>query len=332
MPYTAPIAPITTLTPEMAELLVKIVSKQIVSTCRTGRGWLPPQGVTFDTYPAPGHTDEYVHASYNDLPLAADLDSYNLAEGVTPATAEAFGSDVNSFTTKERARIVTITDEQVRTNPHGFWGVASEKVASAAQDLIDAAAGKVWLSYGTAGVPKFSPEAADGGTAASTEGINTPAIVKAVVSLEMLGVERLDGQSYGCLIRPDVAATLMLEAGELGWVDAQKYAGPERLLTGEIGMYRGVRFFSLPRIPAATGVVPSFFFGKEALVFADLASLRVTSVPPTPSISDPLGQRGAIGFRVRTGGMLLHDLIPGSDTKRHRVVVVESTPKVTVAA
>jgi N4-gp56 family major capsid protein len=316
----------------MAELLVKIVSKTVISTCRTGRGWLPPQGVTFDTYPAPGHTDEYVHASYNDLPLDDDLDTYNLAEGVTPTTVEAFGSDVNSFTTKERARIVTITDDQVRTNPHGFWGVASEKVASAAQDLIDAAAGKVWMGYSAAGALKFSPEPADSGTAASTEAINTPAIVKAVTTLEMLGVARLDGASYGALIRPDVAATLQLEAGELGWVDAQKYAGPERLITGELGMYRGVRFFSLPRIPDATGVVPTFFFGAEALAFADLASLRLTSVPPTPSISDPLGQRGAIGFRVRTGGMLIHDLIPGSDTKRHRVVVCESTPKVTVAA
>jgi N4-gp56 family major capsid protein len=332
MAANIPTAPITRATPEMAALLTTLVSKKIVSTLRTGRGWLPAKGVTYEAY-RNGTDDSYALASYSDLPLAdADLTDYVLQEGITPTTVEAFPSDVNTFSTTEYARIVTYTDEQVRTNPHGFAGIVADKVSNAALDLLDAKAGLIWGGYSAAGVPKFSPETATGGDAAAANPLVTTAVVKAVTTLEMLGVQRLDGAAFGCLIRPDVAATLMLEAGELGWVDATKYAGPERLMTGEIGQYRGVRFFSLSRIPAAVAVVPSYFFGLEALAFADLGSLRVEHVSPTPSITDPLGQRGAAGFRVRGGGMLLHDLKPGTDEKQHRVVVCESTPTVTVAA
>lgn len=320
-------APISTLTPEMSELLVKIVSRQIISTLRTGRGWLPPGAVTFDVYPGPGHEDTYVHGSYTDLPLGA-LSGYNISEGVTP-NAEDFGSDVNEFPTTEKGRVVTVTDAQIRKNPHNFWGVVADKVSSAAQDIIDGVAGSVWGGYAAAGVPVFSP----GATPAAANALDTPAVVKAVVSLETRGVEPLDGTNYGCLATPANIATLMLEAGPNGWQDAAKYLdSATRLATGEVGKYRGVTFFSLPRIPAKTGsVYPSYFFGREALAFADIGSLRVTSVPPTPSISDPLAQRGAAGFRVRTGGMLLWDIIPGGSTKRFRTVVVESTPTVVPA-
>ena len=79
-------------------------------------------------------------------------------------------------------------------------------------------------------------------------------------------------------------------------------------------------------------MVPSFFFGMESFLFADTGSLRIEHVTPTPSITDPLAQRGVAGFRVRTGGRFIHDLQPGTDTKRFRVVVCESTPTVTVVA
>ena len=124
-----------------------------------------------------------------------------------------------------------------------------------------------------------------------------------------MGVPPIDGNSYGAMVTPAVGATLMVEAGALGWTDAAKYAGPDRLVTGELGTYRGVRFFSNARIPAKTGsVFPTYVFGADVIAWADLSSLRVTSVTPTPSIADPLAQRGAAGFAVRAGGMLISDL------------------------
>jgi hypothetical protein len=98
-------------------------------------------------------------------------------------------------------------------------------------------------------------------------------------------------------------------------------------MTGEIGEFRGVRWFANPRIPAKSGqVFPSFVFGADAIAFADLSSLRVTHIAPVASISDPLAQRGASGFAVRGGGMFVSDVAADSTTRRYRAVAIESTP------
>lgn len=320
-----PAAPIATTTPAMSQLLTSIVSKMVISTLRTGRFFLPQGAVLFETYPSPGHTDQYVFASYEDILIdPTALASYALAEGVTP-TPTAFASDVNNFTTTEYARLVTVTSEQIRTNPApgGFFSVVAEKVANAAQDLIDAAAGAIWGGY-AGKAPVILP----GATPAATNPIDTKSILKAVTSLQQRGVATIDGTCYGAMVTPAVGATIMAEANAagLGWTDAVKYAGPDRLVTGEIGEYRGVRFFVNPRIPGKTATVfPTYVFGADAIAWADLSSLRVTSVPPVPSISDPLAQRGAAGFAVRCGGMLVSDVAADTTTRRYRFVVIEST-------
>lgn len=206
--------------------------------------------------------------------------------------------------------------------PGGFFSTVAEKVANASQDLLDAVAANIWAGY-VGKLPIILP----GATPANTNGIDTKSVLKAVTSLQQRGVAPIDGTSYGAMVTPAVGATLMAAAGPGDWVDAVKYADASRLLTGEIGEYRGVRFFANPRIPAKTGTIfPSYVFGKEAIAFADLSSLRVTSVPPVPSISDPLAQRGAAGFAVRGGGMLVSDVAADSTTRRYRAVVIESTP------
>ena len=320
-----PAAPIATTTPQMAALLTDIVSKIVISSLRLGRFFLPQGAVLYDTYPAPGHTDTYIFSSYEDIlidPTPAGLAGYVLAEGVTP-TATAFASDVNNFQTTEYARLVTVTSEQIRKNPApgGFFGTVAEKVSNAAQDLLDAAAGTIWAGY-AGKAPVILP----GSTPANTNPLDTKSILKAVTSLQQRGVPTIDGQYYGGMATPAVLATLQVEAGA-GWTDAIKYAGPERLLTGEVGEYRGVRWFANPRIPAKSGsIFPAYVFGKEAIAFADLSSLRVTHVQPSATISDPLAQRGASGFAVRTGGMLVSDVAPDTTTRRYRFAVIESTP------
>jgi len=313
----------------MASLLTKIVQQTLISSLRTGRFFLPQGAVQFSVYPAPGHTDEYVFSSYEDILIdPTALAGYVLAEGVTP-TATAFASDVNSFSTVEYARLVTVTSEQIRTNPApgGFFSTVAEKVSNAAQDLLDAVASTIWAGY--AGK---APVVLPGATPAATNPIDTKSILKAVTSLQQRGVQTIDGTCYGAMVTPAVGATLQIEAAPLGWVDAIKYAGADRLLTGELGEYRGVRFFANPRIPAkSASIYPSYVFGKETLAFADLSSLRVTSVPPVPSISDPLGQRGAAGFAVRGGGMLISDVAADTTTRRYRFAVIESTPDAAVA-
>ena len=68
MAANIPTAPINRGTPEMSALLTELISKQVIQTLRTGRGWLPKQGVSYEAYRV-GTSDVYTHASYSDLPL-----------------------------------------------------------------------------------------------------------------------------------------------------------------------------------------------------------------------------------------------------------------------
>lgn len=65
-------------------------------------------------------------------------------------------------------------------------------------------------------------------------------IFKAAAELKAVNAPKIDG-SYVAIIHPYVAYDLMQEAGEQ-WIGIQKYANPENILKGEIGMLGGVRF------------------------------------------------------------------------------------------
>lgn len=65
-------------------------------------------------------------------------------------------------------------------------------------------------------------------------------VFKAAAELKAVNAPKING-SYVCIIHPYVAYDLMMEAGD-AWIGIEKYANPENILRGEIGMLGGVRF------------------------------------------------------------------------------------------
>lgn len=65
-------------------------------------------------------------------------------------------------------------------------------------------------------------------------------VFMAAAQLKAMNAPKIDGYYVG-IIHPYVAYDLMQEAGSQ-WLDVQKYASPENILTGEIGCLGGVRF------------------------------------------------------------------------------------------
>lgn len=65
-------------------------------------------------------------------------------------------------------------------------------------------------------------------------------IFRAAAELKAVNAPKIGG-SYAAVIHPYVAYDLMQDAGEQ-WIGIQKYANPENILRGEIGMLGGVRF------------------------------------------------------------------------------------------
>lgn len=65
-------------------------------------------------------------------------------------------------------------------------------------------------------------------------------VFRAAAELKAMNAPKVDGYYVG-IIHPYVAYDLMQEAGAQ-WMEVQKYATPENMLTGEIGCLGGVRF------------------------------------------------------------------------------------------
>ena len=65
-------------------------------------------------------------------------------------------------------------------------------------------------------------------------------VFKAAAELKAVNAPKIDG-SYVAIIHPYAAYDLMQDAKEQ-WIGIQKYADPEKILRGEIGMLGGVRF------------------------------------------------------------------------------------------
>ena len=108
----------------------------------------------------------------------------------------------------------------------------------------------------------------------------------------------------------------------LEWQDTSKYAAPNQLLTGEVGMFRGVRFIESPAAgysgTGATTIYRTIIAGASALAWADPALLQTFVAGFTATESDPLAQRAAAGWKGWAGGALVN--LSGS----YRHVVIQS--------
>lgn len=99
-------------------------------------------------------------------------------------------------------------------------------------------------------------------------------VFKAAAELKAVNAPKING-SYVAIIHPYVAYDLMQEAGEQ-WIGIQKYANPENILKGEIGMLGGVRFVESTEAKIfGPGVISD---GFSRLTVASNAASGATSV------------------------------------------------------
>ena len=124
-------------------------------------------------------------------------------------------------------------------------------------------------------------------------------------------------------------ADLKLDLEQLSdWIPVQKYSDTSSLINGEIGSSGLIRFVidnNLAPWPDAGGskgsmlstsgtyadVYPVLIFGKDAYGVVELSGKGAVSTyvnNPKPSDSDPLAQRGSVGWKGYTACVILNDL------------------------
>lgn len=165
-----------------------------------------------------------------------------LNEGVPPTT-EDLTIGYEEFSAAQAGRVIKLTDVALMESPFDLLSEAADRVARNALATADLRVAQV-LSAGA------QVMYAGGAASRATIPANSPltgALVKlAVARLKAAAVPTFSDGTYRAIVHPGSTFDLESDTAVGGWIDAQRYAGSEKLFTGEVGRYAGVRFIESP--------------------------------------------------------------------------------------
>lgn len=137
-------------------------------------------------------------------------------------------------------------------------------------------------------------------------------ILEAASRLEGNKAPKIDGGYVG-IFHPHQMHDLRKDTTTYGYIEAVKYAAPDKIFNGEVGKVEGVRLVSSPNTDiqtdagaTTTDVYYGYVFGRDAYGFVDNGKdIEMFIVPPTASASDPAAQRAYISGKMRCGATIL---------------------------
>lgn len=171
-----------------------------------------------------------------------------LTEGVTPqgnkldyTTLTATVDQYGDFTKISDVLKVTAHDPQIEIATKRHGNQAGRTLDTVTREVVTAGTNKI-----------FAPIVASDGAetevllrAEITEGayLISDVLNYAAAKLERENAEQPVEGAFACILHTDIVRDVLRELGDGGWLDAVKYATPENILHGELGMYGGIRFF-----------------------------------------------------------------------------------------
>lgn len=271
-------------------------------------------------------TKSIIFRRYNSLPLATTA----LTEGVTPPSMKMTKTDVTA-TLEQYGNLIEITDVVADTHEDPVIQEGVQILGENAAQTIET----VRWGILTAGTNKFYSN----GTARSA--VNTP-INSGMLKKIVRGLKRQNAQMITTIVKSTPAygtqailpAYIAIGHTDLendiralsGFIDVKDY-GNTQPLEGEIGSVGYVRFIlsnifvPYPDAGGATStmvstsgsnadVYPLLILGKNAagtVALKGANAITPTVINPTPSKSDPLGQRGSMGWKTYSTAIILND-------------------------
>jgi len=252
-------------------------------------------------------------------------------------------SEVISTTIRQYGRYVPVTDLMELLGQDPYISIITERQAQQAAEVIDLLCYKTFRNPANtiyAGGAAITSRAAVNGV------VSTADLDRAIRHLEGLDAEKLTEMLAATPdvstqpLRPSYVAIchpiLRYDLESLnGFVPVEQYANSSQAMDFEIGSYKGVRFLvttqavafdrdgdnSLGAGAAGTSLVedasgsyaevyPIVIFAKDAVGTATIGgmdSIVPKVVRPTPSGTDPLGQRGTVGYTFMHGQLILNE-------------------------
>lgn len=276
-------------------------------------------------------TNTLRYARYADLAVS----TATLTEGTAP-TDDALTISSEFFTAAQYGATVAISDLANLDSPHDLISIAAERVAYKAvrsmdtivRDNIHANAATSAI-FGATGATTLTQNTAN--SAVATAGLLSGAFVKQMVArLKGSNVPTFADGTYRCIIHPAQEYDLVSDTTVNGWIESRKYVDNTQLLTGEIGMFAGVRFIvsSDAKVYATAGassgnVYNALFLGPDSYAIGDSQTLQSYFVAPGGDHSDPLAQKALVGYKMRFGSLLLDEA-----GARYRILKTQATVSV----
>ena len=276
-------------------------------------------------------TNTLRYARYADLSVS----TATLTEGTAP-TDDALTISSEYFTAAQYGATVAVSDLANLDSPHDLISIAAERVAYKAVRSMDVLVrDTIHANVQTAAVFGATASATlttnTANSAVAVAGVLTGAFVKQMVArLKGANVPQFADGTYRCIIHPAQEYDLVSDTSVNGWIESRKYVDNTNLLTGEIGMFAGVRFIvsSDAKVYATAGassgnVYNALFLGPDAYTIGDSQTLQSYFVAPGGDHSDPLAQRAIVGYKMRFGTLLLDEA-----GARYRVLKTQATVSV----
>jgi len=214
-----------------------------------------------------------------------------LTEG-TPPTSEDLNLGYEEFTASQAGRVIKLTDVAMMESPFDLLAEAADRVARNALATADKRVAEV-LSAGTQVM--YAGGASSRATIPSNSALTGALVKLAVARLKAAAVPTFPDGTYRAIVHPGSTYDLESDTAVGGWIDAQRYAGAEALMTGEVGRYAGVRF-----IESAAAVSFAAVNGP-ALANAGNAAIAATDLITTSS-AHGLVAGNRIKITALTGG------------------------------
>ena len=285
---------------------------------------------------------EIRHRRYERFPIV----DTPISEGVSPAFTTIDQTTIK-HTLQQYGSYVNTTDLMLAVSTDPLVQVITERQAQQAGETLDFLAYKVFragtqlVRAGSAGSRgAIEKTVGNVATAVAQSSPTTTLWDTAIRKLEQQDAKKLKNrlsastgistepirESYVAICHPDLRQDLEQVPG---YVAAEKYSDTGDLMEGEIGTIKGIRIITTTNATpfkgagSSSNASASVKTGSNADVYpivimaqdfggcatlGGVDSLRSKIVSPRPSASDPLGQRGSIGWDTFYSCVILQDL------------------------
>ena len=257
--------------------------------------------------PIPGGNGKTIEfRKFNALPAVPS--DRALVEGITP-DGQNYGVTAITATVSQYGGYVTISDllnltaydpqmQEVMKLIAAQAGQVSDKIT---RDILAAGTNVMYADHGNDGNDERTDLASD-------DILTIEDIKKAVRLLKRVNAKTIQG-NYVAIVHPDVAYDLMNDSE---WIDANHYAGSEKIFNGEIGKMYGVRFVesTMAKIwkPSTLPIYGTLVIAENAYGVTLLEGGGIQTIVKqlgSGGTADPLNQRATVGWKLTKTACIL---------------------------